>query len=327
MSTKGLTGLANLGNTCFINTTIQVLANISELNTVVPKLPPQQTPPPCLLQEWHELRTLMYSENCTVRPAKFIHCLQIVARQKGHHAFAQLEQSDMTEFFLFLIDCFHHSLMRPTPSSVLKLVNRTKIARQCHELAKETFAKEYSEMYDIFFGIQLSQIKSVDGTKLFSSKPEFFQIIDLPITDTTMQGCLQQYLSGELLENDNQWFHEKLNCKIDVRKSFSFWKLPLILVVAFKRFVSPNFKKHTMVEFPLQNLSIPYENDTKTGCYDLFAIVNHFGLTLGGHYTAFIKNANGKWYHYNDTIVEEVCEDKLVSNRAYCLFYRKKECV
>ena len=48
------------------------------------------------------------------------------------------------------------------------------------------------------------------------------------------------------------------------------------------------------------------------------------GNSMGGHYTAFIKNANKKWYHFNDTRVNEIKESSVISNKAYCLFYRKK---
>ena len=50
------------------------------------------------------------------------------------------------------------------------------------------------------------------------------------------------------------------------------------------------------------------------------------GGTRGGHYTAYVKNANNKWYLYNDTVVNEIQNlNKLKSPYAYSLFYRKKK--
>jgi hypothetical protein len=41
--------------------------------------------------------------------------------------------------------------------------------------------------------------------------------------------------------------------------------------------------------------------------YDLFAVVNHTGTLLGGHYTAYVKHPlSGAWYLYNDTVVRSV---------------------
>ena len=31
------------------------------------------------------------------------------------------------------------------------------------------------------------------------------------------------------------------------------------------------------------------------------SIQTHYGALGGGHYVAFAKNPNGKWYHYNDS--------------------------
>ena len=46
---------------------------------------------------------------------------------------------------------------------------------------------------------------------------------------------------------------------------------------------------------------------------------------MGGHYTAYVKNANGKWYHFNDTSVSEVgIIDSIISPKAYVLFYRRQ---
>ena len=62
----------------------------------------------------------------------------------------------------------------------------------------------------------------------------------------------------------------------------------------------------------------------KSYVYDLYAVCNHSGGVLGGHYTAFIKNANGTWYEFNDTTVKEVSEKHVISHKSYCFFYRKK---
>ena len=37
----------------------------------------------------------------------------------------------------------------------------------------------------------------------------------------------------------------------------------------------------------------------------------------GGHYTAYIKNANEKWYEFNDTSVREISENSVISSYSY----------
>ena len=83
-----------------------------------------------------------------------------------------------------------------------------------------------------------------------------------------------------------------------------------------------------MVDFPLEDLDLTshivgYDKDSYK--YDLYGICNHSGGSAGGHYTSFVKNANGKWYHYNDTNCNEVSIGKLKSPLAYCFFYRKQK--
>jgi ubiquitin C-terminal hydrolase len=58
--------------------------------------------------------------------------------------------------------------------------------------------------------------------------------------------------------------------------------------------------------------------------YELYAVCNHIGNALGGHYTSFVKNANGNWYHMNDSTITKVQESDIITQMAYCLFYRKK---
>jgi ubiquitin C-terminal hydrolase len=136
--------------------------------------------------------------------------------------------------------------------------------------------------------------------------------------------CFKYYISGELLEDV---LNESRNVRETVKKQILFWSFPTILVIDLKRFTSNNRKDQRLVSFPLDNLDlssfvIGYEPQSYQ--YDLYAVCNHSGNVLGGHYTVFIKNANGKWYHMNDTNVTQIEEQEVVSSKAYCLFYRKK---
>ena len=59
--------------------------------------------------------------------------------------------------------------------------------------------------------------------------------------------------------------------------------------------------------------------------YDLYAVIVHKGHTCtSGHYTCYVKAANGKWFNMNDSFVSEVSFSKVRKDEAYVLFYSKK---
>ena len=56
--------------------------------------------------------------------------------------------------------------------------------------------------------------------------------------------------------------------------------------------------------------------------YDLYAVCNHHGTLMQGHYTAFCRNpADGHWYVFDDSQVQPLAEEQLVTPGAYLLFY------
>ena len=112
---KGRIGLENLGNTCFLNACMQVLNNTYELNhllnkTQITSLP--GSPNKIILEEWDELRKIMWSGNGIVTPRKFVHNVQQIAKEKGRDLFTGHAQNDMPEFLLFFMDCIHSSISR-----------------------------------------------------------------------------------------------------------------------------------------------------------------------------------------------------------------------
>ena len=341
---KGLTGLANLGNTCFMNATLQCLSNTIKLNDFLSE--------PCegeendenkkykkylhknadalVLVEWDTLRKMMWSENCVISPGGFLASIQKVARIKQKPIFTGFAQNDLPEFLNFMIDCFHNALCREVVMNIKGAPknNMDNLAIDCFKMMKNMYKKEYSEILTLFFGISVSTITSLSGEK-YASTPEPFFMIQLPLPNKkniSLIDCVDLYTEQELLKGDNMYYNEKGKKKEEVKKDIKFWSLPDVLVVTLKRFSNNMKKNKSYVDFPLEDLDMsPYVvgYNKNTYKYDLYAICNHGGNVMGGHYTATIKKRN-KWYLFNDTNISPL--DKIEKNeKPYCFFYRKKK--
>jgi ubiquitin carboxyl-terminal hydrolase 8 len=335
---KGYTGIDNLGNTCFLNSCLQVLNHTYELNEILnakQKITKTDIPDSSILHEWNDLRGVMWSGNGIVSPNKFVHNVHEIAKLKNKEIFTGWTQNDMPEFLLFMIDCMHNSYSR----SINMKINGKKenqvdeMAVRCYDMLKSIYSKEYSEIMDLFYGIYMSEIISKDGKKQLAVKPEHYFILDLPIFygDTLAKNiydCFDMYSKSEIMEGENAWFNEKTGQKEDIKKQIVFWNFPKILVISLKRFSPDGTQKlNTMIDFPfdLDLSSYVKGYNASSFQYELYGICNHIGDITGGHYSAFIKTSQNQWFHCNDHLIEHVEKPEyIITPMAYCLFYRKK---
>lgn len=99
-------------------------------------------------------------------------------------------------------------------------------------------------------------------------------------------------------------------------------------------FDSRKRKVDVKVDFPLRGLDLgeymhpDAKKEGESYLYDLIAVCNHDGNVDSGHYVASCRDENegtSKWFSYNDMDVEEMQENKIVSENAYMLIYQKRD--
>lgn len=163
---------------------------------------------------------------------------------------------------------------------------------------------------------------------------EVFNCLSLPIPSTTrchVRECLSHFSNPERIEA--AWECPRCKQKREADKKIVICKLPKMLIIHLKRFSLDGRwrqKLQTTVDFPLNDLTVDctnvlpqsaYEPMGIKSTYNLCAVVNHYGSLDGGHYTAFCKLDNQKWYTFDDSNVTEMKDADVCGQAAYILFY------
>ena len=101
-----LTTLKNVGNTCYINSLIQVLRHTEIMNDMLNSMTSNQlcSEKANILREWDSLRRTMWKQRCVVSPYRFLHFLR--EGEKTKELTNNFEQQDVGEFLIVLLEEF-----------------------------------------------------------------------------------------------------------------------------------------------------------------------------------------------------------------------------
>jgi len=318
---SGKTGLCNLGNTCYLNSTLQIMSHIYELNEYLNKYNEDKFNniiDKHLVIEWIQLYNLMWSKDCIISPKRFLYFLKELSLKKNA-LFSGNDQNDAVEYFYFVIDCFHNSLNNTDNLKLLK-TNEKKI----NEFIDNYEKKNKSIIDNLFSSFIINNYINEDTNIEEFNKIESNYTIELIIPNTSNSISIEECIHYTFKEENmpDLWFDEKSNTRKKLIKHTHICYLPEILVLHLKRWDYTLRKNNKLITYN-ENIDLyPFTlyNNIQNCKYELFGIINHHGNVMGGHYYSYIKK-NGQWYMFNDTNVSNI--SNIISSDNYCFFYRK----
>uniref|UniRef100_A0A8C0QIR6 Ubiquitin carboxyl-terminal hydrolase n=2 Tax=Chelonoidis abingdonii TaxID=106734 RepID=A0A8C0QIR6_CHEAB len=339
-SGPALTGLRNLGNTCYMNSILQCLCNaplladyfnrnlyqddINRLNLLGHKGE--------VAEEFGIImKALWTGQYRYISPKDFK-----ITIGKINDQFSGYSQQDSQELLLFLMDGLHEDLNKADNRKRYKEENNDHL--DDFKAAELAWHKHKQLNESIIVALFQGQFKSTVQCLTCHKKSrtfEAFMYLSLPLASTskcTLQECLRLFSKEEKLTDNNRFYCSHCKTRRDSLKKIEIWKLPPVLLVHLKRFSYDGRwkqKLQTYVDFPLESLDLSqYVIGPKSNLkrYNLFSVSNHYGGLDGGHYTAYCRNARKqRWYKFDDHEVFEISGSSVKSSAAYILFYTSFE--
>ncbi|CAL9182291.1 unnamed protein product [Musa hybrid cultivar] len=301
-------GLANLGNTCFLNSVLQCLTYTEPfaayLQSGKHKISCQIAGFCAMCAIQNHVMIALQSTGKILSPSTLVKNLRCIS-----HNFRNSRQEDAHEYMVSLLESMHKCCL---PSGVP---------------SESPTAYEKSLVHKIFGGRLRSQVKCMQCS-YSSNKFDPFLDLSLEIAKVdSLWKALKHFTAVEQLDGGERQYQCQ-NCKEKVRalKQLTIHKAPYVLTIHLKRFDSlfPGQKIDTKVDFDLTLdlkpfISDPHEDDLK---YTLYGVLVHAGWSAeSGHYYCYVCTSSGMWHSLDDNQVYQVSEKTVLEEKAYMLFY------
>lgn len=326
-------GIVNLGNTCYMNSVLQVL-NSTPLgqyfmtDDYVSRLVTRNGKLTRLINAFSFVIRELNRKDCdfSVSTSPFK-----TALGEYYEGFQNSKQQDANEFLRVVLDGVHGALNINDGNKIaFPEIDNTKGADE--ELARRFWAQYYQKNSSIVVDYCAFQERSMIVCPSCNRQSRSFNValsIEVPIphnsSKVSLDDCLAAYCREEVLDNRSLYMCSGCRQKVNAKKQLLFYSAPPVLFITLKRFRSygefSTASKVNVDVFFNKVLNIaPYmcSSFSKTK-YHLVGIVNHQGNMHGGHYTADAVGADGVWCQFSDERVTRA--DTADNQLGYILCY------
>jgi len=333
-----LIGLKNVGQICYMNSILQCLLHIPQLNGFfINKYPEEKNNLKIINNETETEGRLCEEYHKIVMDIYKQHPKKSYISPKDFNAFlrqinGKFEEVNVKEFLSYLFQIMHAELNYKGDQ---KLENVPK----CNQLIeKESFDifmavsnnLNLSIISYLFYGILKSTTICKSCQNTFYNF-QYFQTLSFPTFNfkdksfNIYQG-FKEFIKPNIMLGEDKCYCQKCKGLRDMNIKNKIYFSPPYLIIHLDYGENKKYKPKEVLFGGIIDISgFADKYDRKPSIqYKLMAVCSHIGKSENsGNYITYCQNNEDKWYEFNDSSVTETKFDKLNSNSPYILIYKK----
>lgn len=337
---KGVVGIQNMGNTCYCNSTIQLLRACSDWDIFCLTTPfaeqlkiiPEDNADKRILLAYQDILKSLWSayRPAYVRPLGFISEVCKAVKGTLYESFGIPVPNDSHEYLVYLMDHFHEALKTKREHTDRAIPENATPLKRMQILAENGWnrfeSKNQSKLVDLFFGMTRKTVQCTNCENK-TYQWEVFNSLKVPCDGQTFQ----EWIRKEVNEQSEIDGYACDTCKGRYKATLQshLWRLPSNLFITLRRFQPSGHKNMTPCPYQGDMLSFheyfaPEAEAERGGWnYELRGVSDHHGTHMGGHYTAQFKHPiTQDWWWMDDEKAQMMTRPQCSASN-YIFFLKK----